>query len=67
MSRGVNLNPEPVRDVDLDALFDGNLLCSKAEDVVEFSEERLNATKALVKEVGPGLPVSKKSYDDLVH
>lgn len=35
-------------------------------DAVESSDESLNASRSLVKEIGYTVPVSKKSYVDLV-
>lgn len=61
------MNPQPARGVDLDALLDQDPLWAQSRDAVELSEEGLNATRALVKEVGFAVPVFKKGYVDLVY
>lgn len=57
---GLNVNLEPVSGIELNHVFDQDLLWTQAGDAVELSEERLNATRALVKEVGCAVLASKK-------
>lgn len=64
---GLNANPEPASAIDYDALFDQNLLWGQAGHAVELSEQRLNGTRMLVKEVGCAVPVSKKGYVAVVY
>lgn len=66
MCCGLSLSPEPASGVDLDTLFDQDLLLARVEDSVEISEERLSDTRELIEVVGYIVPVSKKGYVDMV-
>lgn len=67
MYRGLNVNPVLASSIELDALFDQDVLWSQAGDAVELSEKRPNATRALVKELHRVVQVYKKGYAGLVH
>lgn len=63
----LNGNPGPVSSNDLDPFFYRDLLWAQAGDIVELVEERLNATRPLVKKLGCAVPVSKKGYVDIIN
>lgn len=65
--RAWNLIPELASGVDLDILFDQDLLQGQARDSDELSEKNLTGTGALIKKVGYNVPVFNKGYVDLVH
>lgn len=64
--RDVNVIREPASGTNLDALFDQDWLWAHAGDAFEFSEERLNPARALLKEVSWAEQVSKNDYVDIV-
>lgn len=64
--RGLTVNPEPASGVDLDTLFDRDLLWAQPGDPVEVYMESLSATRALIEGVGWAIPVPKKGHVDLI-
>lgn len=59
-------NPERAISVDLDTLFDRDLLWYQTEDFFGVPEKSLSATRALRKVVGCAVLISKKLYIYLV-
>lgn len=62
----MTVNPEPARSVDLDTIFDQDLLWTQARDFVKVPKESLSAIRALIKKVGCAMQVSNIGYVDLV-
>lgn len=61
------MSPGPASSIELNSLFDQDLLWVQAGDAVELLEKRLNATRGLVNKVSCAVQVSKKGYVDLVY
>lgn len=65
--RGSNGSPEPANGIDLHDLFDQDLMCSYDEDAVATLEERMSASRTLLKKADCAVFDFRNGYIDLVH